>query len=466
MIKDDDRISTLINRPSESLNVELKTWLDPSTDEGKAKLIKAIFAIRNRNGGYLIIGLNDTTGLPDPYSFDKGVEEVFHTDIIIGLVSRYASMPFEISVAMRERDKVWFPVIVIPEGVRVPAIVKQSLLGNGGKKLLQAGDVYFRTLQTNGTPSSAILSAADWPDLLEICFENREADIGRFLRRHLPGLDASSMASLVGNDPKRKLHDRAMALITEGISRAEKAVVSRSASAELARIVNALTMRVGLVLDPPRSDAQPTNEFMNKVAASNPQFTGWPIWLDSRNFYEVADRAIVIEGAWQALIVDLSGSWPQHFEFLRFDPKGDFYLQRVMQDDLSDKVTPLAVMDAPLMIYRVAEVFAVGVSIARNLGWNHEASAGFAFHWTGLKDRRLSSWANPNRFFEGPNSGQSHSFSAQAFATVPVNTPLSALAPYVEIAVAPLFACFDGYAAPQELVETCVRKLIERKMEG
>ena len=48
----DDQIRALLERPSESLQVEIKTWLDTTDPLGIAKLVKAAFAIRNRNGGF------------------------------------------------------------------------------------------------------------------------------------------------------------------------------------------------------------------------------------------------------------------------------------------------------------------------------------------------------------------------------------------------------------------------------
>ena len=227
-------------------------------------------------------------------------------------------------------------------------------------------------------------------------------------------------------------------------------------------------MRVGLVLEPAKPDELATKEFMNKISASNPQFTGWPPWLDSRGFTKVADKAYVLDGVWQALIVALDGGWYQHFDFLRFDPTGEFYLHRVMQDDLSEKVNPGIAMDVILMIYRVAEVLAVGVSMARNLGWDPNGTAGFAFQWTGLNGRELSSWVNPFRWGGGGGGAlgaRSRSAAAESFVEVPLEIPHSALAPHVAVVVGPLFASFDGYTASKELIETCVRKMIERKMD-
>lgn len=469
---DKKQIATLLQRPSEGLQVELKTWLDPRTKESVAKLVRAIFAIRNRNGGFVIIGFDDATGLPNSYPFSEDVKTLYHEDKIQGLVSRYASDPFEIAVVLDERDERLHPVIAIPEGVRIPVIVKRDLIGNGDKKLLKEGDVYFRTLQSNGTPSSARLLPADYPELLDICFENREADIGRFLRRHLPGLTENTVETILGaggDGPKQGIRDRAFALIENGSEAVVAASKERGVLAEFSKVENALTMRVGLVLNPAKPDELSTKEFMNKVSASNPEYTGWPMWLDSRGFVKQEDHPWVCDGVWQALIVDLKGGpagWWKHFEFLRFDPKGEFYLQRVMQDDLSDKVAPRTAMDVELMIYRIAEALAVGVNIAQKLGWDSpDATAGFAFRWTGLKGRRLSSWVKPLGWV-GRSGGQSHSAEADAFVQVSLETPHSALAPYVKDAVGRLFASFDGYTPSLELIETCVRKMVQRKMDS
>ena len=396
---DENQIRSLLRLPSEGLQVEVENWLDPRTDESVASIIKAIFAIRNHNGGFLIIGFDNHTLLPDKYGLDESAESLYHIDNIQRIVSRYAMASFEVAVALGDRDGQMHPVIVVPEGVRVPVIVKRDLIVNGGKKLLGVGDIYFRTLQSNGTPSSARILPADFPELLEICFENREADIGRFLRRHLPGVDGRAVEALLGTggaDPTKKLSERSFTLIEEASEAFQVAVAQHDRAAEFNEVKEALTMRVGLVLDPTKSDELPSREFMNKVSASNPEYTGWPAWLDSRSFTREADRAHVTDGAWQSLIINFDAGWSPHFEFLRFDPTGKFYLQRVMQDDLTEKVPPGTALDVVLMIYRVAEVLAVGVSMARSLDWDPNDRAGFAFKWTGLNRSTAPNLGEPD----------------------------------------------------------------------
>ncbi len=63
---DQSRIDDLAARPSESLNVEIKCWISADEPEGIAKIVKAAQAIRNRNGGFLLLGFNDKTLSPDP----------------------------------------------------------------------------------------------------------------------------------------------------------------------------------------------------------------------------------------------------------------------------------------------------------------------------------------------------------------------------------------------------------------
>lgn len=467
MAVDPDQIRALVEQPVEALQVELKTWLDPRTEDGIAKLMKAMFAIRNRNGGFLLIGFDNATRAPDPYAFDQPVETLFHIDTLQGLVSRYVNPSFEIGIAFADRDGQVYPVISIPEGVQVPAVVRRDLIGQGGKKLLAEGDLYFRTFNSNGTASSARILPPDYADLLDVCFENREADIGRFLRRHLAGVGSAATLSsaLRIESEESKLRKRAFAILESGSAAAGTAIAERATPEQRKRIDNALTMHVGLAFDPPRPDALPTQEFLNKVSSSNPNYTGWPVWLDSRGFTEKLDRPYVASGMWEALIVDLDGGWSEHVDFFRSDPRGDFYLHRVMQDDLTEKVAPGTALDVILMIYRVAEVLAVGTILGRSLGWEAQSEAGFAFSWTGLKDRALRPWVNAFRSV-GRSGSTSRSSSAEAYVTVPLETPGAALAPYVSAAVAPLFSVFEGYEPSAELVETSVRKLIERKMDG
>src|SRR5271154_3785445 len=185
---DQDEADRLVTQPSETRDTELKGWIDPRTPPGTAKLLTAIFALRNFNGGRLIIGFNDKTQQPEPMS-PSDVLDAFHPDRIQALVTKHASEAFDVAVALGQRGAGRHPVIVVASGVRTPVAVKVPVTSSAGKQILKKGTVFFRTLHANGTVSSAELQPEDWPDLMQIVMDNREADIGRFVRRHLSGLD-------------------------------------------------------------------------------------------------------------------------------------------------------------------------------------------------------------------------------------------------------------------------------------
>jgi hypothetical protein len=455
---DQARIDELVAAPREGLNVEIKRWLDPDEPDGIAKIVKAALAIRNRNGGYIVIGFDDKSLQPDQVGRPpQDVRGTFHLDKIQGLISAFASEPFEIAVGFGLRDGQEYPVIIIPEGVIAPVASKRDLKDNNSRFLVRESEIYFRTLGSNGTPSTSKARSGDWCDIAEICFDNREADIGRFLRRHLTGGGVENLLEVLTAVPAMvpKLHDRATALLDEGETRFRQAISSRQLSEMQAMLVDRGNWSVALAMEPPRPEALADSTFLNRVSAANPEYTRWPIWLDSRSFQDIEDRPMVVEKAWQTLIVS-------HLDFMRFDPKGEFYRCRILQDDITDKVPPGTALDVILVVILVAEAIAVGLNIAKALGWEGDAKLGFAFRWTKLNGRGLASWANPlANITSGHRAVDS---TAQTYIEVPGDTALSAIGPFVDQATHDLFITFRGYRLPYSAIEHWVQRLLERRL--
>jgi hypothetical protein len=486
MIPDNDQILDLIARPGESLNVEVKRWLDPADPAGAAKIVKAVFALRNRNGGFVIIGFDDKTLQPDLDHELTDVRGAYHQDKIQLLVSRYAHEPFEVHVAFGERDGHVYPVISVPEGVQVPAVTKAALLDANGIRLIAQGEIYFRSLHANGTPSSTIARPQDWRNILEICFDNREADIGRFLRRHLAGQDLTNLLNEIkkasdgeacenlsflvpsarGVNRTTILKDRCTALLALGEKCFISAVNERGLTDTERAFVDKLQWHVALVIEPQKTDAVPDREFFAKFVASNPNYTGWPVWLDARTLSDERDRPVVRSGAWEALIIRIEAEIASRFEFLRLDPNGNFYLRRLLQDDaVPSRVSPGTRLDPILVIIRVAEAIAVGISAAAGLGWSPEATKlGFMFRWRKLKGRRLDSWSNPIVYVPGGGAAQEDEITT--FIELPLDTPASAIAPFVDAATRDLFVVFDGTRLPSHSIEEWTRRLIERRLNA
>jgi len=458
------RIQELVNRPGESLSVELKCWINPDTPEGITKIVKGVLALRNHGGGYFIVGFDDKTLLPDIKNIPQDVRTAFHIDKIQGLITRFSSEPFEISVEFPEREDQLYPVIVVPPGVKSPVASKSHLPNPTGKEsLISQDDVYVRSLNSNNTPSTTKAKGKDWARIVDICFENREADIGRFLRRHLSGLKpetAREFALVIsqGMEPTASVEDRLKKLLREGAERFNQKKLKQApkppehGSWEVAMLI---------LGDVPKHSAN--QQFLNLLASNNPNFTGWPVWLDSRNFRNESERPHVVNSAWEAFIPILDAEW-NFIDFMLFDPKGRFYLRRALEDDISQRApAPLKVLDFGLPIIRSAEAIAVGIAFAKGMRCDPEKTAlGFAFQWSRLQGRTLGSWANRGRSISPGRI--SYQDEVEVFVNVPLNVPLSALSEYVIQAVRPLYEVFDGFSISKEVVEDLTTRLIERRL--
>ena len=177
-----DDLSRRLHNAQESLDTELKPWQDPSVDWGKAIIAKACMALRNNNGGILIIGLNDDGSCDDSPKVTN-IETAFNHDAVQEIVSKHSSERFEVVVHLVERGAFKRVMLEVPSGVRTPVISRNNLPKIDTAKvqkgsLLPEGQVFVRTLESNGRPSSSIAAVADWPRLMEYCFNNREADYG------------------------------------------------------------------------------------------------------------------------------------------------------------------------------------------------------------------------------------------------------------------------------------------------
>jgi hypothetical protein len=157
-------------------------------------------ALRNQNGGYLVIGFNDKTCKPDPVPAAVNVRLQYHTDEIQRIVSRYASHPFVIETHFQETGGVEYPVIRIPAGFKTPVVCKAdlSVKGSDGKEkfLMRARDIYVRTVDANHTISSAPGNGRDIEELVERCFQNREADHTALLSKTFQAIPSVNLLAI------------------------------------------------------------------------------------------------------------------------------------------------------------------------------------------------------------------------------------------------------------------------------
>jgi hypothetical protein len=123
-------------------------------------------------------------------------------------------------------------------------------------------------------------------------------------------------------------------------------------------------------------------EFANLLGSSNPSYTGWPVWLSSRQFQDRTNRPYVLDGAWETLIVALDPSSFTHIDFMRQAPSGHFYSYRALDDDIApgpSAPTPMTALEPILPIIRTAEAIAVALAFAKALKADEQTSLEFMF---------------------------------------------------------------------------------------
>lgn len=465
-----ERTQELIQHPQESLAVEIKAWINPDHPDGKAKIIKTALAMRNNNGGYMVIGFDDKTLEPILNNAPSNVRQMFNIDKIQGAISKHSSELFEINIDFPQRDGQEFPVIVIPTGVKTPVVVKSSLPSDDPKKpFLYEDTVYVRSLYANNTPSTTQAKSKDWSRLMEICFDNREADIGRFIRRQLNGISSEQVnvfATAIAGNIKPEISNED--LLKEYLQESEQHYEQRLKKQNVHNLPKHGLSEVGLILKGTVPSHRPNDEFLNLLRSSNPNYTGWPVWLDSRPLGGDY-RPYVIDGGWEALLISLQSEWFDDIEFMRLSPQGKFFLSRAHRDDMgrSDK-SPQALkeLDVGFPIKQTAEIIAVGIHFAKALGClPEETSLAFAFKWTKLNNRKLSCWAHSDLWMR-LGSLQGHSACQDeciTFINVPLDAPISSVSNYVQEVVQPLFEIFKGFTLGKDIIEDMTRSLIERK---
>ena len=467
MAASQEYVENLANSAREALNVELKGWFDPQSREGQAKIARAAMALRNQNGGFLLVGFDDGTGQPNPAGAPPNPREQFHVDIIQGIASRYASETFEVAVHFVERQNVHFPIIEVEPGFKTPAAARRRSTDANGKVLVEKNRVYVRSLEANGTVSTTEAQWKDWPRLVERCFENREADIARFVRRHFSNLRPEDVRALVEEmlsasggpeDPT----EQSRSLLNKGRERFRLEEEKREVE-----LPPHGALEVSAIVDPPVAGHGVDRTFRQLIGSTNPHYTGWPVWVDSIDFADEEARPYVFEGSWEAFIWDPGRFWPtRHLDFWRIEPEGRFYLYRALQDDLLDPardIEPMKLLDFGIAILRAAEAIAVAMEFAKAMGADPEGSeVVFAFRWSGLRDRQLASWAEPQRYLSGTRVCRQDEVGC--VVRIPLEVPTASIAPYVEAAIRPLLAAFDGFVIGSRVVEDFVERLVNRRL--
>lgn len=437
-----ERLADLLVDPREDLDCEVKNWLDlQGSNDDKATFAKAVLALANHGGGFIVLGLVETdAGIVEaqgrPVTLDR-----YSQDLINGIVQNYCDPPFHCAVHIVATPVgTVFPIVVVPGGHRVPIRARRA--GPNGNTV-QNNAIYIRK---PGPRSETPQSAQDWDDLLAQCLRNRRDEMFDQIRDLITGA-VPQVGTPTAPDRLdawvRSSRDRWNGL-TEPLPEGVGPRLPHGRFCVAYEIIGE------------RRQIAPAR-FPEMLRASVVRHTGWPpFWYPTRAGIE----PYPIDGTVECWLGGDPQTRPEdrdaaHSDFWRIHPDGLAFLLRGYQEDGMEMqrpgrapIPPATIFDITLPVWRVGEVLLHARSLATNL-FEGPTTIRLAAIYEGLAGRSLASIDNRRHVWEGRVARQD---------TITLNTHIDTqaidpnLPEVVHPLLSPLYSLFDFFELPVQLV--------------
>jgi hypothetical protein len=419
----------LLDSPREDMAVEIKAWLDLDDKVVSADFARELLALANHGGGTVVFGFDDkpsgwSASGPCPYP-----DSAYSQDALNNLCKRHADPPFHCAVRRLMSSLGNEHVVVeVPGGHRVPIRAKRG--GPDGSKL--RADVYY--VRRPGPESAPANSPQAWDDLLRRYLQAQRDELLDGFRAIVlafggPGGEVLSMVQAPSEGPlarwRRECQERLDALIAE-----------ESVDEQPSRYAAGTYSVAYQVLDPKVEPA--LHDLMSILEDVKGSETGWPPWgIFTRDALRPRSVGDVIECWLRGTVFEDAA----HSDFWRVSRHGSAYLLRGYQEDSAQaQIQPGRWLDITLPVWRAGECLLHAGRLAERLGGTRVE---FGMDWTGLRGRRLATWASPDRVLPGEYVGSQDEVSSLVEADV--STLQDALPEIVRLVVEPLYANFDFF---------------------
>lgn len=435
-----ERLADLLVDPHESLDCEIKNWLNlKDSNDDKATFAKAVLALANHGGGFVVLGLIEGDAGFLEAEGRPATLNMYNQDAINGIMQGYCDPHFHCSVhhVTSPADAI-FPVVVVPGGHKVPIRAKRS--GPNGNTV-HDNAIYIRK---PGPRSEIPQKSQEWDELLARCLRNRRDEMFDQIRDLITG---------------------AVPLIEQPVSPApldEWMRASRQRWIELSGTLPAgvgpqfIRGRYSIAYEISGERRQvSTARFPEVLKTSVVRHTGWPpFWYPTRP--EITPY--LIEGAVECWLGGDSKTPPEerdaaHSDFWRIHPDGLAYLIRGYQEDdtpaqRQEQVTRTSVFDINLPVWRVGEALLHARSLAANL-FERPTTIRFNATYEGLAGRSLVSVNNRRHIWENRVARQDEITLSTCIEAQAVDSNLPEI---LHPLLSPLYALFDFFELPMGLV--------------
>jgi hypothetical protein len=427
------RLADLLVDPHETLEVELKEWLDiVGNNEHKATLAKGIIALANHGGGFIIIGFTETDQGVIPAVNRPANLAAYTPDTVNSVVLAYAEPSFHCDVnIVGAADGVQYPVISIPGGHRAPIKAKRD--GPNGQIVSQN----FYYIRRPGPQSEPPQNGGEWDVLIRRCISNARDDLLNQIRSVLSGA--------AGGEPPPDELDVTTRWLDSSIARWQE-VIEGLADESPARFANghfAVAYQLIGNLDELRG-----RQLLEAIDHGTVRHTGWPeFWVPTRD----GIQPYVANGNIECWIArDGRETSTAHSDFWRVSRQGQLFLIRGHQEDgVQDRgIAPGTQFDITLPTWRVGEALLHASNMAAQFG-DPQARVVMIVEWTGLDGRRLFHLEGRRLMF---GDRTAHQNQLRTSLTVQADQINDALPELVGKLISPLYELFDFFVLPPQLV--------------
>ncbi|RYF79869.1 MAG: hypothetical protein EOO29_15810 [Comamonadaceae bacterium] len=421
--------------PRETLDFEVKQWLDMTDAEAQGVVAKALIALENHGGGFLLFGYkeNDDKSLSPDLNRPASLE-AYLTDSLNAIVKRRAEPAFHVEVTLQRHptSAEEYPLVRVPGTSKVPVRSDSATAGGSLKQ-----HVYY--VRAPGPESRGPLNAGEWDALIRRAITNQREEIVGLLRALTPASAAGPLrqTSLTEAEALREFADKARlrwAELNDGLEASNPSKITLGHFSFAARVVGA-----SRGLDPRQ---------ILELNQSARRYTGWPalIALNDKN-----TKPRLIDGCIEAWLAHIDSADVGHADFWRIDPKnGSFFLLRGYQEDSLDPArgfgVPGTLFDLTLPVWRLGE-FLLRVLDLADAMYEPPYEVLVECEWEGIAGRHLFS-LNGRRHVRSYTSAESTVRTTGSF----VNNVLRELLPEaVKALTVPLYEHFEFFVPPDTL---------------
>lgn len=365
------KLATLVENPRESIEIEIKDWLDISQREHQADLVKAILALANHGGGYILIGFREQGGTYQATTTTQQIIDLYNQDRINGIVDRYADPSFHVECSLVPGLGGIHPVISVPGGHCVP--IRCTRDGANGRHIRQ--NAYY--IRRPGPASEEPQNAQEWSELIRRCTLNdREKLLGQLASLLTPGQVRSTEGENYQGAHQEWLevvHRRFIELNNNAFGSIADGPFSKGYWQGAYSIIPQLS---GVTL----------TQLNDRISKCEGRETGWPIGI---TLERDGARPYPNNGCVETWLAELFRE-PDSCDFWRACPNGNFAIIRGYEDDAPNRSgeAPGSEFDFILPIWRVGEFLLHGYRFAREFSPDG-ASLEVSLKWTGLNNRTL-----------------------------------------------------------------------------